>query len=92
MLRRMKRLWFAIMVGMWVAFFVLVAASPETLLSIWAWVTERSWPIQVLLWIVTLPWMLALYVWQSGLADWARWLIICVVALGWTVASRPKKK
>jgi len=92
MLACMKKLWFVVMLGAWVAFFVLVAASPSTLLDIWDWVGGLSWPLEVLLWIVFLPWMLALAVWRSGWPDWLRWLLIVILAAGWTAASRPKKR
>jgi len=88
----MKTLWFLIMVSMWTAFFVLVAVSPGTLLDMWGWVRDLSWPLEVLMWIVFLPWMLALAVWQTDWAAWLRWTLIILFAVGWTVASRPKRK
>jgi hypothetical protein len=88
----MKRLWFLVMVGMWGAFIALAAVSPETLAEIWTWVRDRSWPIEVLLWIVFLPWMIGLAIWQSGWADGLRWLLIAVLAFGWSVASWPRKR
>lgn len=88
----MKALWFMVTVGMWTAFFIFTAISPALLLDIWGWVRGLSWPLEVLLWIAFLPWMLALTVWRSGWADWLRWLIVAILAVGWTSASWPRKK
>ncbi len=76
---------------LWVALIVLILVTPQTIDELWVWVRGLSWPLEVLVWVVFLPWMLGLAVWQTDWAEWLRWVIIAVLALGWTAASSPHK-
>jgi len=88
---RVKRLFFIVMVGLWGAFIALALASPDTLTHLWHWVGGLWWPFEIAFWIVFLPWMIGLLVWQ---ADWSfatRMAFIVVLALGWSAMSFPRK-
>ena len=87
----MRRLFFIVMVGLWGAFIALAFASPETLDDIWRWAGDLWWPVEIAVWLLFLPWMIGLLVWQ---ADWslaARMAVIVVLALGWSAASFPRR-
>jgi hypothetical protein len=86
-----KRLFFIIMVGLWGAFVALAFASPETLNDIWRWTGDLWWPLEIAAWILFLPWMIGLWVWQTDWSFAARMAVIVVLALGWSAASFPRK-
>jgi len=79
------------MVGLWGAFIALAFASPETLTEIWRWTSDLWWPLQVAVWILFLPWMIGLWVWQTDWSFAARMALVVVLALGWSAASFPRK-
>lgn len=68
----------------WIIFFVLLIFWPETLTDIWEWVQDLATVWEVLLWILTFPYMLALAIWESGWADWQRIALVVAIALLWT--------
>jgi hypothetical protein len=80
------------MVGMWAALVVLAIASPDTLRDIWSWVRDLPAYLEVLVWIAFLPWLIGLGVWQADLDAWLRWLIIALLAVGWSIAALPRAK
>jgi hypothetical protein len=83
-------LWFVWMVGMWLAFFVLLFAN--RLDSLWSAILHLSLVIQVVVWVAFLPWMLGMAVWTSTWADWLRVLLVACFALCWTLASIPRAR
>jgi hypothetical protein len=83
-------LWFVWMVGMWVAFFVLLIAG--RLDAVWSAILQLPLIVQIVLWIVLLPWMLGMAVWTSGWADWLRALLVLSFAIGWTFISLPRAR
>lgn len=87
----MKRLFFILMVGLWGAFIALTLTSPDTLSSAWQWAGGLWWPLQVAVWIVFLPWMIGLLVWQADWTFTVRMAVIVVLALGWSAASFPRR-
>ncbi len=84
--------WFTLMVGMWSAFSTLLIVSPETLEDIWNWLTGLPLAAEIVMWILLLPWVLGLAVWQSSWEEWLRLLIVALLGAGWTVASKPRVK
>ena len=92
MLGAVKRLFFIIMIGLWGAFIALAFASPETLNDAWQWARDLAWPFQILVWVVFLPWMIALWVWQADWSFGVRLAIVAVLAVGWSAASFPRRK
>jgi hypothetical protein len=81
---------FGVVVGLWVAFFVLAAASPGTLDDVWAWLRDLPLLLEVGMWVLALPWALSLAVWQSSWADWVQTVLIACFAIGWTLAFFPR--
>lgn len=68
----------------WLIFFVLLIFWPDTLTDIWEWVEGLATVWQVLLWLLTLPYMLALAIWESDWDTWQRILSVVAIALVWT--------
>jgi hypothetical protein len=86
-----KRLFFILMVVLWGAFIALAVASPETLSGAWQSTRDLWWPLQVLVWIVLLPWMIGLWVWQTDWSLGARSALVAVLAVGSSAASFPRR-
>ena len=84
-------IWFAGMVGGFIALAVTEAVSPSTLDDLWAWVRALALGWELLAWFLTLPWLLALAVWQSGWETWARIATVVAVALAWSLVSIPRR-
>jgi hypothetical protein len=84
--------WFVFMVGMWIAFGVLALAYGETLEGIWEWVGSLPVWGKVGIWIIALPWMLALVVMHTQWADGLQVFVVLMIALTWVVISMPKTK
>jgi hypothetical protein len=91
MLSPMKRVFFIVMVGLWGAFIAVAFTSPGTLTEIWRWAGDLWWPLQVVVWVLFLPWMIGLLVWQADWSFTARMAVILVLAVGWSAASFPRK-
>lgn len=73
---------FAIVVGAWIAFGYALLFVPETLQASWEWVRGQNVLVQSLAWLLGLPWMIALAVWQSAWVVWARFVVIACLAAG----------
>jgi hypothetical protein len=86
-----KRIFFIIMVGLWGAFIALAFTSPDTLSDVWNWAGDLWWPLQIVVWILFLPWMIGLWVWQADWSFAARMAAIAVLAVGWSAAAFPRK-
>jgi len=91
MLSTMRRLLFILMVGLWGAFIALALTSPGTLTDVWRWTAGLWWPLQITVWILFLPWMIGLVIWQADWSFAARMATIAALALGWSAASFPRR-
>lgn len=68
----------------WIVFFALLIFWPDTLTDIWQWVEGLSTLWQVGLWLLTLPYMLALAIWESDWVQWQRILSVVAIAIVWS--------
>jgi hypothetical protein len=82
--------WLVIMVSAWAIFFALLVAAPEALDEIWVWVRDLPLAAEIVVWIILLPWLVGLAVWQSDWSPLARGLVLALVAGGWILASLPR--
>jgi hypothetical protein len=76
------------MVGMWLAFFVLLVA--DSLDQVWQTITQLPVLLEILVWIVFLPWVLGTWVWIGPWPLWLRVTLVLGVAIGWTAVSIPR--
>ena len=76
---RMVSLWIVVLV--WLAFIATAFASPAVLTDIWEWAIGLPVHFQVILWVLALPWMIGLAVFESDLSAVARILVIAATAV-----------
>ncbi|HEX5695006.1 MAG TPA: hypothetical protein VFZ15_01380 [Acidimicrobiia bacterium] len=71
---------------LWALFAITAAVSPETLTDIWAEVETLPFAVRIVVWVVALPWMLAIAIWQGSWPDLARFSLIAALAVAslWT--------
>jgi hypothetical protein len=78
------------MLGMWVAFFVLLRL--DRIDAVWTWARDLPLLVKLIAWFLLLPWMLGSSVWTSGWSEWVRLSLVLVFAVGWTIISIPRPK
>jgi hypothetical protein len=83
-------LWFLWMVAMWAAFFVLLFA--DRLEAIWSAIRDLPLLVEVVLWVLFLPWMLGTAVWTNSWPAGLRILLVGGFVIGWTIVSIPREK
>lgn len=69
---------------LWLAFGAALLMGHGTLDAAWAWITSLPWPVQGLLWLLFLPVMAGLWVWESSWPILARLVLIGGLA-GWNL-------
>jgi hypothetical protein len=78
------------MIGMWVVFFALLFAG--RLDELWSAIRDFPLVLQIVLWVVFLPWMLGTAVWTSSWGEGPRVLLVVCFAVGWTLISIPRRR
>lgn len=76
---------FSVVVAAWVAFGYFAIAAPGTLETAWEWTRAQHIIVQGVVWLLTLPWMIALAIWQSTWAVWLRATL--VLGMAWAVVN-----
>ncbi len=86
--------WWIVLIGGWMCFAYL-ATLPGGLDAAWAWTQAQPFLMRAAMWLLLLPWMVGLAIWQSGLAPGVRALAITAMAIGWSslafTLARPKQ-
>jgi hypothetical protein len=77
---------------LWIVFAVLWIFSPDTLGHVYTWLTGLPLILEILFWIVFLPWVGALYIWHSSLALWLTIVIIVLIAMVSTGGASARRK
>lgn len=79
-----------LMVFGWLAFAVIVLFRPDTLGDIWRWLGDLPIVAEVLMWIFLLPWVVGIAIWESGVGEWQRAVLVSLIALAWiALAAKP---
>jgi len=84
--------WFGVMVCGWLAFYALLLFSEQSLADLWQWVRELPLLVEVLVWLLAFPFVLALGIWDSAWDTWLRLLLVSGCAVGWSFAFWPRKE
>lgn len=84
--------WFGSMVAVWSIFFTLLAVSPETLEDAYDWLRELGPVLEVLMWIVLLPWAVAWLAWEASWEQWLRLLAVGLLCAAHLVISAPRMR
>lgn len=84
-----KGILFVVFALIWAAFGVALIWSQGGLDAAWQWVRDLHWLAQGLVWLLFLPVMLGLWIWETS------WSVVLRVALvvslaGWTLLVFPK--
>ena len=85
-----SKLWFVWMVGMWIAFFVLLRSDRLDELA----GSIRDLPIiaELVVWLLFFPWVLGTAVWTSDWSEGLRVLLVVLFTAGWIIISIPRPK
>lgn len=85
-----SRGWFTWMTGLWIVFFVLMQQGRLDDLA--AWIRDLPIVVEILVWLVFFPQVLATAVWTSGWSEGLRVTLVVLFVLAWTVVSIPRPK
>ena len=80
---------FAIMVGGWVAFAVVLAASQQTLDDVWTAVRDLPLVVEGVVWLLGFPFLIGLAIWQASWDEALRLTVIAVLAIAYTYMFAP---
>jgi hypothetical protein len=72
----MPYLWFGLVIVGWVAFGAVLVAAAGSLDGLWDWVRAQALVVQGVMWVLLLPWMAALAIWESS---WVLWLRLTAI-------------
>jgi hypothetical protein len=75
---------------LWLVFFAFLIFQPDRLDALWTWFRDLPVVGQVVGWVLLLPLMLGLLIWQAPWALWIRLTLIVLVAVG-NVATFPPR-
>jgi len=70
-----------VVVLIWSWFGIAMWAAPGTLIDVWEWAADLSMAFKVIVWVLGLPWMIGLAVWQSGWSEAVRAAVVAGLAL-----------
>jgi hypothetical protein len=84
-----KGILFLAFLVIWVAFGIALVWSQGSLEAAWQWVRDLPWLLEGLVWLLFLPVMLGLWIWETS------WSLILKLALivglaGWTLLILPR--
>ena len=87
--------WLVVVIAGWFAVGYLALGTTGGLDAAWTWVADQSLFMQIAMWLFLLPWMGALLISQTSLAEWLQIALIvglAVLSIGLAVRElRPKK-
>jgi hypothetical protein len=82
---------FAIMVGGWVAFLVVLIAFRPTLDDVWTAVRDLPLALEGLAWLLGFPFLVGLAIWNASWDETVRLTAIAVLAVTYTYMFRPRE-
>jgi hypothetical protein len=74
---------------LWLAFGVALVWSQGSIDAVWTWIRELPWLLEGVVWLLFLPVMLGMWIWQTSWPVILRILLIVGLA-GWTLLVFPK--
>jgi hypothetical protein len=81
---------FPLVVLLWLAFGAALVIDPGVLDSLWHALRGLWLPLQAVVWVLALPWMIGLWVWQMAWAPWLRLLLVAGLAVANVYAFFPR--
>jgi hypothetical protein len=84
----MNWVFFMVMTLIWAAFATALVASPASLDGAWQRFQELPRPVEAVVWLLVLPWMIGLAIWESSWKSRnVRLLVVTLLGLGCVVAA-----
>lgn len=74
-------IWLLVVVVGWGGIAYLALGNAGGLDGAWAWTLEQPVQYRAMLWIFLLPWMMAAWIWRSGMAEGIRVALVSGLAL-----------
>jgi hypothetical protein len=71
---------------LWIGFALALAVNPGWLDVLWDWVRALPTVVEVIVWILLLPIMVGLWIWQSSWSTLVR-LLAAAGLVGWTLVA-----
>ncbi|MGW1344431.1 hypothetical protein ACWCOV_25555 [Kribbella sp. NPDC002412] len=85
-----SRLWLLLMVGLWMAFYLFLGA--DRLDDVETWIRDLPLVMELGVWLLGFPWVLATAVWTSDLSETVRVTLVVLFTAAWTIVSIPRTK
>jgi hypothetical protein len=85
-------IWFAAMIGGWIAFFALMLLWEATLGDLSERVRNLPLVVEALVWLALFPYVLSLTIWDSSWDEWLRSGVVALCAVGWSFAFYPWRR
>ncbi|TCC24793.1 hypothetical protein [Kribbella speibonae] len=82
--------WFGWMTGLWIIFYVLMQSGELDDLA--AWIRDLPIVVELLVWLVFFPQVLATAVWTSDWSEGLRVTLVVLFTVVWTLVSLPRPK
>jgi hypothetical protein len=76
---------------LWLAFAGLWIFSSETLGHIFTWIQGLPLILEIIVWIVFIPWVGSLWIWHSSWPLWLKVVVIVAIAMATLGGSRGRK-
>jgi len=76
----------AVFVVLWVGFFIALAMNREWLDALWSWVQALPLVPKIIVWVLFLPVMVGLWIWESSWPTLGR-LVGLTCIIGWTLLA-----
>ena len=84
-----KGILFVVFAIIWVAFGIALVSSQGSLDAAWQWVSDLPWIAQGVVWVLFLPVMVGLWIWETSWSLILRLALIVSMA-GWTLLVFPR--
>lgn len=81
----------AVVVLVWTGFGIAMWAAPGVLVDIWEWVGGLSIAFKMVVWVLGLPWMLGLAIWQGAWPEMVRVALVAGLAVVSVWTFYPKR-
>ena len=79
-------------VVLWLIFGTVLLVDSSRLLDLWQAVRDLPLVLEVLAWVVFLPWVVGLWIWQLDWWSWLRVALIVIVAVGGAIVFYPRRR
>ena len=73
---------FAVVTILSIAFAAALLFRPDSLSTVWASVRGLPLVVEIVVWVLFLPWMLSLWAWRTSWPLWLRLLVVAVLIVG----------